>query len=74
MQALNRLPDRGAGRWPTSPDLRGLPTGEMPTEVAVHLARTYRDGIAELYERFGGYASFWLYCVERLIEALRRAT
>jgi len=42
---------------------------EMPTEVAVHLARTYRDEITQLHERFGGYASFWLYCAERLIDA-----
>ena len=41
----------------------------MPTKVAVHLARTYRDEITRLHERFGGYASFWLYCAERLTEA-----
>ena len=40
----------------------------MPTKVAVHLARAYRDEIKQLHERFGGYASFWLYCAERLIE------
>lgn len=42
---------------------------EMPTKVAVLLARTYRDEITQLHERFGGYTSFWLYCAERLIEA-----
>jgi hypothetical protein len=41
----------------------------MPTEVAVHLARVYREEIERLRERFGGYASFWAYCAERLIEA-----
>lgn len=41
----------------------------MPTKVAVYLARTYRDKITRLHERFGGYASFWLYCAERLTEA-----
>ncbi len=41
---------------------------EMPTKAAVHLARNYRDEITQLHRRFGGYASFWLYCAERLIE------
>lgn len=41
---------------------------EMPTRVAEHLARAYRDEIAQLSERFDGYASFWAYCAERLIE------
>ena len=40
----------------------------MPTKVAVHLARAYQGEIKRLHERFGGYASFWLYCAERLIE------
>ena len=40
----------------------------MPTKVAVHLAQNYRPEIARLSERFGGYASFWLYCAERLAE------
>jgi len=44
-------------------------TDEMPARVAVHLARAYRDEITQLHERFGGYASFWLYCAERLIES-----
>ena len=34
------------------------------------VTRAYRDEIARLGERFGGYASFWLYCAERLIEDL----
>jgi hypothetical protein len=42
--------------------------GRMPTSVAVYLARTYREEVKRLSERFGGYASFWLYCAERLIE------
>ena len=40
----------------------------MPTKVAVHLARGFREEIGRLGERFGGYASFWLYCAERLVE------
>ena len=41
---------------------------QMPTRLASHLARVYHDDIRRLDERFGGYASFWLYCAERLIE------
>jgi sulfotransferase family protein len=41
---------------------------KMPTRLAVHLARTYHDELEQLHERFGGYASFWLYCARRLIE------
>ena len=40
----------------------------IPTRFAVHLAEGYREEIARLSERFGGYASFWLYCAERLID------
>jgi hypothetical protein len=40
----------------------------MPTSLAIHLARTYHDELEQLHERFGGYASFWLYCAQRLIE------
>ncbi len=42
--------------------------GEMPTHMAVHLARAYYELLERLSERFGGYASFWLYCAKRLIE------
>ena len=40
----------------------------MPAKVAVHLAKGYRDEIQRLADRFGGYASFWLYGADRLIE------
>jgi hypothetical protein len=40
----------------------------MPTRFAVHLARAYHKQITRLSKRFGGYASFWLYCAETLIE------
>ena len=43
-------------------------TDEMPTWAASYLARVYRDIIRELDGRFGGYASFWRYSTERLIE------
>ena len=39
----------------------------IPTRFAVYLARAYHEEIRQLHERFGGYASFWLYCAERLI-------
>jgi hypothetical protein len=41
--------------------------GTMPTKVATHLAENFREEITRLQERFGGYASFWLHCAERLI-------
>jgi hypothetical protein len=40
----------------------------IATRFAVYLARAYHEEIRELHERFGGYASFWLYCAETLIE------
>jgi hypothetical protein len=40
----------------------------MSTRVASHLARTYKDQLARLEERFGGYTSFWRYCAARLAE------
>jgi hypothetical protein len=42
--------------------------GEMPTRFAVYLAQSYYEQLKELDKCFGGYASFWLYCAERLIE------
>jgi len=39
---------------------------EMPASAASHLARRYHENLQPLSERFGGYASFWLYCAERL--------
>ena len=42
---------------------------QMPTRLAVHLARVYHDDLRRLNQRLGGYASFWLYCAQRLIEA-----
>jgi hypothetical protein len=40
--------------------------GKIPTRIASHLAAMYREEIRELNDRFGGYASFWLYCADRL--------
>ena len=43
--------------------------GRMTSEAAVYLADLYREGLSRLSERFGGYASFWLYCAEKLAES-----
>jgi hypothetical protein len=40
----------------------------MPTRLAVGLAETYLEDAKALEERFGGYASFWRYAAQRLIE------
>lgn len=40
----------------------------IPTRFAVRLAESYREELTALHESFGGYASFWLYCAERLTE------
>jgi hypothetical protein len=40
----------------------------MPTAVASRLAQTYLEDARRLEERFGGYASFWRYSAERLVE------
>lgn len=40
----------------------------MPTKFAVHLASSYYKVIRNLHDNFGGYASFWKYCADRLIE------
>jgi len=44
-------------------------TGRAPAASLSRLARSYRAEISALGERFGGYASFWHFCAERLIEA-----
>lgn len=40
----------------------------MPTRFAVHLANAYRGESRRLGESFGGYADFWSYCADRLVE------
>jgi hypothetical protein len=40
----------------------------MPTRLAVGLAEAYLEDAKALEERFGGYASFWRYTAERLVE------
>jgi len=50
-------PNRRAGRGAT-----------IPASQAAYLARTYHGDIERLDARFGGYASFWRFCAERLLE------
>ena len=40
----------------------------MPTRSAARLSEVYRGQIRALSRRFGGYADFWLYCAERLVD------
>ena len=40
----------------------------MPSKLAIYLARSYREDARLLEERFGGYASFWRFCADRLAE------
>jgi hypothetical protein len=40
----------------------------IPTRLAVGLSETYLKDVRALEERFGGYASFWRYSAERLVE------
>lgn len=39
----------------------------MPARLAAKLARTYYEDLQCLSTRFGGYACFWLYCAEKLV-------
>jgi hypothetical protein len=41
---------------------------KMPTRLAAHLSRTYQEDLRHLSSRFGGYASFWLYCAQVLAD------
>jgi len=43
-------------------------TGRMMLKAAIYLAQLYREELSRLSEHFGGYASFWLFCAERLAE------
>jgi len=44
--------------------------GRMTSDAAVYLAGLYREELSRLSEHFGGYASFWLYCAEKLAESI----
>ena len=39
----------------------------MPGGVAIQLAHNYRRQMERFEEHFGGYASFWRFCAERLV-------
>ena len=40
----------------------------MSASQAVYLAQTCRGDLERLDARFGGYASFWRFCAEKLLE------
>jgi sulfotransferase family protein len=40
----------------------------MPTRLAVGLAEAHLEDASRLEDRFGGYASFWRYSAQRLVE------
>ena len=42
--------------------------GRMTSDAAVYLAGLYREELSRLSEIFGGYASFWRYAAQRLME------
>jgi hypothetical protein len=42
----------------------------IPTKLAIQLARTYHDDLQRLSACFGGYTDFWLYCVEKLTKGI----
>ena len=44
--------------------------GRMTPDAAVYLAGLYRKELSLLSEHFGGYASFWLFCAEKLAESV----
>ena len=43
-------------------------TEEIPIRSAAYLAGAYREELTRLDRRFGGYANFWRYCADRLVE------
>lgn len=43
-------------------------SASMPAESARTLSRAYHKDLVRLREQFGGYASFWSYCAERLMD------
>ena len=44
--------------------------GRMTSDAAVYLAELYREELSRLSGHFGGYASFWLYCADKLAESV----
>ena len=45
-------------------------TGRVPVAPLSHLARVYREEITQLDDSYRGYASFWRFCAERLVDDL----
>jgi Sulfotransferase family len=56
-------------RWPDATSrVYGSSVVSIPGELAIALAELYQDPTRELASRFGGYASWWHYCAEWLVE------
>jgi hypothetical protein len=45
----------------------------MTSDAAVYLAGLYGEELSRLSEHFGCYASFWLYCADKLAESVTEA-
>ena len=58
--------DPSAARGAITQKIHPGSAGEMPVRLAIYLARSYLEETRHLEERFGGYASFWRFCAERL--------
>jgi hypothetical protein len=54
--------------WAIGEKIHTRSAGRMTSDAAVYLAGLYREELSRLDEQFGGYASFWLYCAEKLAE------
>ena len=56
-------------RWPNAASrVYGGSGATIPGELAVALAELYRAPLHELASRFGGYASWWRFCAEHLVD------
>lgn len=60
--------DPGADHRVIQRKIHSRSTETMPTHIAARIAEMYEDTFQKLSDRFGGYASFWLYCAQRLAE------
>ncbi len=60
--------DPSAARGAITQKIHPGSASEIPVRLAIYLARSYLEETERLEERFGGYASFWRFCAERLAE------
>jgi len=69
LQAIYGFLDVDTSFRPREPEKKVHARSEssMPSGVAVRLAQDYHQQTKRFEEHFGGYASFWRFCAERLI-------